>query len=99
LKTAWNRKTAANHFGGTMQSKLGILAAGAALTLTLEGHSAPINWVDWSSAVFGAAGSVEGSLSLIGSPVGVHYSGEVLNAQTNNVGTYYYTSPIPFLPS
>jgi MYXO-CTERM domain-containing protein len=85
-----------------MDSKSGILAAVAALTLTLEGIAAPIHWVDWNSAVFsaaGAAGSVEGSLSINGSPIGVHYAGEVLRAQTGNVGTYYYGSPIPFLPS
>jgi hypothetical protein len=82
-----------------MHSKMGFLAAAAALTLALEGQAAPIHWAGWTASVPGAAGSVEGSLTLNGAPVGVHYTGEVFGAQVNNLGTYYYLSPIPFLPS
>jgi hypothetical protein len=82
-----------------MHSKLGILAAMAILTLTLDGRAALIHWAGWTSSAAGGAGSVEGSLTLNGAPVGVHYTGEVFAAQVNNLGTYYYLSPIPSLPS
>jgi hypothetical protein len=78
-----------------MKSKVGILAAGLAASLALNGHAVPIAWVDWTSAVNGNAGSAEGLLTADGTSVGVHFTGPLGFSQTDNTGMNFFIEPIP----
>jgi hypothetical protein len=57
--------------------------------------NANVVWTDWTSA----ASTVQGTLSIGSSTVGVTYSGPYAFAQLDNSGTYYYTNASTYLPN
>jgi hypothetical protein len=59
--------------------------------VTTSGGS--VEWVNWTSATSGSTGSASGTLGGIS----VSYSGDVLFAQTNGLGTDYWLPSSPFL--
>jgi hypothetical protein len=63
----------------------------------MEASGANVIWTDWTAATFGASGAASGTISSLGGPVSVSYSGEVAGPTQVAGGINYWAVNAPFL--